>query len=569
MNDINKVYGMILGHSLGDALGAPSEFYKTMQPYTGKLEHKIIRRPMFQEKKYGVVGQVTDDSEMAFALMYTIKDGYSTDNAIKEYSEWASGPLSDLSLKSPFLGRNTKKLFLKSKGSNKLDFDKRYNNAMKKGLINNQSNGCLMRAYPLVCLPYKLIIEDTKLTNPSPICIYSVLIYIKAMRMSIKNVNKKEIIKEIRKYIKSLDKDVKQVISVAFEQAVKGEVRNVITKNQDDVPIRYKQFGKLNLPIYKKNVIFASGWVVHSLYCALYGLFNYTTYDKMIDSIIMLGGDTDTNGCIAGALFGAYYGILNMCKEPITKKNMRILVKADPNLGDLKRPEKYILNKNNLDIFVNVLEKNILMRKEKRYREKKEDEYNIAILCQNDEDKETDIILTDLAMKYIPKNSNELTIDIPSKKDAKVGIKGYFCSSYVNKLLKNKQFDIIIAGNCPYNIYYDLIETKRGFELVKLVKDMWICLNKHIKLNGYFMITQDHLSEEVIEYDDVKNYPSLIKYGKYKIDDKIPIWGTRQSFDPKIDNQLERYGFKIIKRGLFIENGSDGYVCKKIRNITS
>tara|TARA_Y100000389_G_C17210952_1_gene388470 strand:+ start:42 stop:218 length:177 start_codon:yes stop_codon:yes gene_type:complete len=45
---------------------------------------------------------------------------------------------------------------------------------------------------------------------------------------------------------------------------------------------------------------------------------------------------------LAGALLDGYYRILSMCKNSITKNNLQILIKSNPNDGELKIPIKYI-----------------------------------------------------------------------------------------------------------------------------------------------------------------------------------------------------------------------------------
>ena len=51
--------------------------------------------------------------------------------------------------------------------------------------------------------------------------------------------------------------------------------------------------------------------------------------------------DTDSNCAVAGALLGAYCGLSAMCNNKITKENLRIFIKANPNKGDVPRPNEY------------------------------------------------------------------------------------------------------------------------------------------------------------------------------------------------------------------------------------
>ena len=73
------------------------------------------------------------------------------------------------------------------------------------------------------------------------------------------------------------------------------------------------------------------GWVKHAFILSFYYLMlaeaqekqliplNENFYSDSIQEIISLGGDTDTNACIAGGLLGAYSGIHNIDPEMLFK----------------------------------------------------------------------------------------------------------------------------------------------------------------------------------------------------------------------------------------------------------
>lgn len=58
---------------------------------------------------------------------------------------------------------------------------------------------------------------------------------------------------------------------------------------------------------------------------------------------IHLSGDTDTNGAIAGALLGAFYGKDNMESDVTTRENMETLLACTPTSenSDIPREQKY------------------------------------------------------------------------------------------------------------------------------------------------------------------------------------------------------------------------------------
>lgn len=315
-NTESKIFGMVFGHALGDAIGAPSEF-PIIQEYTGKLEFPMKRaaKPVFKiPEKNLVVGQLTDDTEMAMTLSYILIQGYTKERAVMEYMSWANSGI-------PFLGKNTSNLL---KGIKTFKgYQKRYE---KHANTNNQSNGPLMRAYPLV-VAKEFIKDDVFITNPNELCLEMVRIYIEAIQDALNNKNKNTILKN------------------AIQKATKPETKEVLNqvKNRKKRDVSGK----------------SKGWIVHSFYCAFYALHNFNSFKEGIDGVMFLDDffnpdvrkpmnknsrgntDTDTNCAIAGALLGAYYGFLNMCNDPITKKNLQILIRTNPNNGDVPRPIKY------------------------------------------------------------------------------------------------------------------------------------------------------------------------------------------------------------------------------------
>merc|ERR1711963_856177 len=50
------------------------------------------------------------------------------------------------------------------------------------------------------------------------------------------------------------------------------------------------------------------GYIGLAYQLAFYDLLHGKSFESSLVDIFKLGGDTDTNGCIVGALIGAYYG---------------------------------------------------------------------------------------------------------------------------------------------------------------------------------------------------------------------------------------------------------------------
>jgi ADP-ribosylglycohydrolase len=212
----------------------------------------------------GVVGQVTDDTEMAFALLLTLIDGYTKDKAVMEYMNW----VNNINCKpecpgnAPFTGRNTRHLFetKKSKPTIKFyntQFNQKYHSEEERQ--KSQSNGCLMRSYPLAFVNNETITEtDTKITNPSDLAVEAVKVYVFAIRMAILGHSKEQI---------------------------KAEVGQILTEP------------KL-VEVYKKavnnefvNVTEGRAWIGYAFYCAFWVLFNFDNYKDAIDAVICLSSE--------------------------------------------------------------------------------------------------------------------------------------------------------------------------------------------------------------------------------------------------------------------------------------
>lgn len=300
----DRVRGMLFGVALGDALGAPHEFRHQvpLDRYTGRVEHPLTLTSRYKGRFTGVVGQVTDDTEMMIALAMNIRPYRS---AVMSYLEWANSGC-------PFMGRNTRALF---QGVKTLPgYQARMRSIMARPADEwTQSNGCLMRAAPLATMPddrwREAALADCRLSNPHPVCVNSVIVYLTAARALLSGASAEE---------------ASATALLAAEGAVAGAVRAGCAPQLRDIGGDTK------------------GWVVHALYCAFYALnLPMGSFQDRIDAVIRLGGDTDTNAAIAGALLGAQVGEDAMRREDRTGPNLATVLAADNTLGNLPRPPAY------------------------------------------------------------------------------------------------------------------------------------------------------------------------------------------------------------------------------------
>ena len=317
---LDKVRGMLYGVALGDSLGAPHEFRQSipLTKYTGRLEYKSLVPSRFQGDRWGVIGQWTDDTEMTLALANSIlrNKGYNRDDVIRVYQDWANS--------HPFgMGKNTRRLFYGVKTVK--GYEQRYNKALQEDLNQTQSNGSLMRATPLALLvdlddpdSFKDVIEDIYLSNPNPVNEEAGLIYVTALALALRGVKEEIILDTITQEAEGMSPEIKVVIY----QVNEGLARDIKTNK---------------------------GWVVHSLYCSLMSLRYYhlaieedneRSFTTAINEIILMGGDTDTNGAIAGGLLGALVGYQRLLKQG-QAENIDIIRNIKTEEGDFPRPDIY------------------------------------------------------------------------------------------------------------------------------------------------------------------------------------------------------------------------------------
>lgn len=310
--DHDTIRGLLWGVAVGDALGAPHEFRTgtPLRQYTGILEYPLVVQSRWQGRRAGVVGQVSDDTEMTLSLASSLASAkrYSTDAALAAYMKWANS-------KCPFMGTNTRSLF--HNVTTRRGYETRFNKAYGTSAQDtwSQSNGCLMRCAPLAVLGDKASDAarvDCALSNPHPICVDSCQVYIRAIQSL------------------GAGAHLGDVEDSALEWAQTPEVKAALREASD-----------LSA---ERDVTVSKGWVLHALWCAfraLHVLEDSGTYEDAIDWVVRLGGDTDTNACIAGGFLGAYLGYQAMASEERTGRNIKTARAADPTLGEIGRPAHY------------------------------------------------------------------------------------------------------------------------------------------------------------------------------------------------------------------------------------
>jgi ADP-ribosylglycohydrolase len=151
----------------------------------------------------------------------------------------------------------------------------------------SQSNGCLMRISPLGIFgagqPAEAAAwarEDSRLTHPNPVCGGACAVYVAAVASAIAAGGTPQSCHEA-------------ALAEADRSGVEPAIRKALEGALNAPPANYSDF---------------MGWVLIALQNAFWQLLHAPSLEEGVIDTVMRGGDTDTNGAIAGALLGAVHG---------------------------------------------------------------------------------------------------------------------------------------------------------------------------------------------------------------------------------------------------------------------
>jgi ADP-ribosyl-[dinitrogen reductase] hydrolase len=293
----NKIYmsikAMILGGFVGDALGVPVEFVDRT---------RLNLDPVINMREYGThhqpKGTWSDDSSMTYALAESIIEGYNDVSLAEKFVRWfrkghytPHGIMFDI-------GMTTIRSITNFESSNFAPSEAGCKNESDNG------NGSLMRISPLIVLlkpletaqRFQLVKEVSSITHGH---IRSVLacFYLCEFLIHLDNIKDKYLaFQESNKTLVELMKDPAYDIPL-IEQGVFARITSgqILTEPE--------------------NLIFSSGYVMHTLEATLWCFMNTTNYADCVLKAINLGGDSDTTGAVAGNIAGMFYGMSGIHQE--------------------------------------------------------------------------------------------------------------------------------------------------------------------------------------------------------------------------------------------------------------
>ncbi len=304
---LDRALGCMLGLVIGDSLGSQVEF-RTAQEIAADYPTGV--RAMRPSPVWNTLaGQPTDDSELGLALARTLvgKASYDAELAATAYGRWY--------LSAPFdCGSTTARAF---EPVARAATDKS-GAARRAASRSSQSNGSLMRIAPIAVwaadpdAAAAAADADSALSHPHPVCKTACAAFAASIAAGIAGADRHGML------------DV--ALRIAGEAAADG------------VPVldalRLAATGQRPHD-YQHQM----GWVLTALQNAFYHLAAGTGIQEALIRTVGYGGDTDTNGAIAGALLGAEEGRTGL---PVPWVAMVLTCRPDAGLHSHRpRPDEY------------------------------------------------------------------------------------------------------------------------------------------------------------------------------------------------------------------------------------
>ena len=285
---LDRAIGCLLGQAIGDSLGSLVEFRSATD--IAKEYPAGVR-----ELRSGVgtwkllAGQPTDDTELALALARTIvqQRGFLPEAAAVAYGRWFRDGWD--------IGTTTRQAFSELKEGTQGAAAVARRNANRV----SQSNGATMRASPLAIAAANAdqaaawAAEDALLSHPNPVCVVANAAYVVALHAGIAGATPQEMHAAAMAAARETGNALEAGGIAATAEAVAAVVNRLEAAARGELP---------------EDFMRQMGWVLTALQAAFHALLHAPSAEEGLVQVVGYGGDTDTNGAIAGALLGAAYG---------------------------------------------------------------------------------------------------------------------------------------------------------------------------------------------------------------------------------------------------------------------
>jgi ADP-ribosylglycohydrolase len=279
---LDRARGCLLGQLVGDSLGSLVEFMPAAEiarRYPGGVRALADGGPFSL-----LAGQPTDDSELALALARALlaADGFDVEVVARAYAGWLAS--------DPFDVGGTTHTALAPAAAALARGEAVAGAAMHAATASHgsEANGALMRVSPLGVFGWRMPADelaelarvDAALTHPSPVCRDASALFVVCIAHAIAQAaTPLQLFEFARRW--------------AVERGLHADVVACVIAAEQGPPAEFQR---------------SMGWVRIALHNAFFQLRTAASFEAGLVDTVMRGGDTDTNGAIAGALLGAVHG---------------------------------------------------------------------------------------------------------------------------------------------------------------------------------------------------------------------------------------------------------------------
>jgi ADP-ribosyl-[dinitrogen reductase] hydrolase len=308
----DKFVGAIVGAAIGDALGAPLEFLNLIQR---KNKFGVVNQ--YIKSDWGV-GKYTDDTQLTLVTANTIIDskGYSSEDFLKKLIDWYKTQIDGTQSRAPGIGtmESCRNLY---NGAHE-DMNKKIpsfgcGSAMRTspiGLFYHDNNTKLIKS---ACNSSNFTHNNQKGRFGATVSAYAVA------RALDKIDSSEEYLDDLISFSESLPDDC---IDFDFLDKIK-KMRKNIGQSTEHV-----------------QELFNDGFLVDGVVPQAIFIFskNYGDFEKTVVEAANYGADSDSVGCIAGAISGAYNGFSKIPQKFLDKlENKDLLISTGIKLLETKQ----------------------------------------------------------------------------------------------------------------------------------------------------------------------------------------------------------------------------------------
>jgi ADP-ribosyl-[dinitrogen reductase] hydrolase len=305
----NYFLDVLLGISIGDALGVPVEF---------KSRKEIAKNPINGMIGYGTYnlppGTFSDDSSLTFCLAEGLTQEFDLNKIAKNFVKWYHqnywtpyGNVFDI-------GNTTRESIFRLSGGARPDLAGSFDE-------DSNGNGSLMRILPLVFYikdkPINERFEITKqissITHGHIRSVIACFYYLEFAKQLIETKNKFEIYRNLQTEV--------------------SDFLNSTSINKSEISL-FDRLLTRNIYELSESTIFSSGYVICTLEASIWCLMTTNNYMEATLKAVNLGKDTDTTGAVTGGLATILYGY-----DSIPKTWLKHLARKDDIIDLAKRLE--------------------------------------------------------------------------------------------------------------------------------------------------------------------------------------------------------------------------------------